>query len=62
MNPLQSQRALCRRNWILERMFELGFIHSEQLRLAINAPLTANYYGLVSEVEAPYVAEEVGAI
>ena len=40
-------------------MLELGFIHSEQFRLAIDAPLTANYYGLVSEVEAPYVAEEV---
>ena len=60
MNPLVNpKRALVRRNWILERMFELGFIHSEQFRLAINAPLTANYYGLVSEVEAPYVAEEV---
>ena len=60
MNPLVNpKRALVRRNWILERMLELGFIHSEQFRLAIDAPLTANYYGLVSEVEAPYVAEEV---
>ena len=60
MNPLVNpKRALIRRNWILERMLELGFIHSEQFRLAIDAPLTANYYGLVSEVEAPYVAEEV---
>ena len=60
MNPLVNpRRALLRRNWILQRMLDLGFIHSEQFRLAIDSPLTANYYGLVSEVEAPYVAEEV---
>ena len=58
INPLANpKRALIRRNWILKRMLELGFIHSEQFQLAIEAPITANYYGLVSEVEAPYVAE-----
>ena len=40
-------------------MLKLDFIHPEQFDLAIKAPLTAKYYGLVSEVEAPYVAEEV---
>ena len=40
-------------------MLDLGFIHPEQYDLAILAPVTADYYGLVSEVEAPYVAEEV---
>ena len=60
MNPLANpKRALVRRNWILERMLELEYIHEEQFSLAITSPLTANYYGLVSEVEAPYVAEEV---
>ena len=60
MNPLVNpRRALLRRNWILQRMLDLEFIHKEQFRLAIDAPLSANYYGLVSEVEAPYVAEEV---
>ena len=40
-------------------MLDLGYIHPEQFKLAKNAPLTANYFGLVSEVKAPYVAEEV---
>ena len=43
----------------LNRMLDLKFIHPEQYDLAILAPVTADYYGLVSEVEAPYVAEEV---
>ena len=60
INPLVNpSRALIRRNWILQRMFDLEYIHLEQYELAKEAPLTANYYGLVSEVKAPYVAEEV---
>ena len=60
INPLANpKRALIRRNWILQRMLDLKYIHQEQFKLAIQAPLTANYYGLVSEVEAPYVAEKV---
>ena len=60
MNPLVNpRRALIRRNWILQRMLDLEFIHPDQFRLAVNSPLTADYFGLVSEVDAPYVAEEV---
>ncbi len=60
INPLVNpQRALLRRNWILKRMLDLEFIHIEQFRLAIEAPLTATYHGLVSEVEAPYVSETI---
>ena len=60
INPLANpKRALIRRNWILQRMLDLEYIHKEQFELALEAPLTANYFGLVSEVEAPYVAEEV---
>ena len=60
INPLVNpKRALTRRNWILQRMLDLGYIHPEQFALAVDAPLSANYFGLVSEVEAPYVAEEV---
>jgi penicillin-binding protein 1A len=60
INPLVNpKRALSRRNWILERMLDLKFIHIEQFNLAIEAPLTATYHGLVSEVEAPYVSETV---
>ena len=60
INPLANpKRAIIRRNWILNRMLDLNYIHKEQFALAIEAPLTANYFGLVSEVEAPYVAEKV---
>ena len=60
MNPLVNpRRALIRRNWILQRMLDLEFIHPDQFQLAVNSPLTADYFGLVSEVDAPYVAEEV---
>jgi len=60
INPLVNpRRALSRRNWILTRMLELGYIHNEQFELAIKAPLTATYHGLVSEVAAPYVSESI---
>ena len=60
INPLVNpKRALLRRNWILNRMLDLKFIHIEQFNLAIEAPLTAIYHGLVSEVEAPYVSESI---
>ena len=60
INPLVNpRRALIRRNWILQRMLDLDYIHNEQFQLAVNSPLTADYFGLVSEVDAPYVAEEI---
>ena len=60
INPLANpKRALIRRNWILERMLDLKYIHIEQFNLAIKAPITATYHGLVSEVEAPYVSETI---
>ena len=58
MNPLVNpRRALIRRNWILTRMLDLGSIHAEQYDLAIKAPISATYHGLVSEVEASYFSE-----
>ena len=60
MNPLVNpRRALIRRNWILTRMLDLGSIHKEQFDLAIKAPISATYHGLVSEANAPYLAETV---
>ena len=60
MNPLVNpRRALIRRNWILTRMLDLGSIHQEQFDLAIKAPISATYHGLVSEANAPYLAEAV---
>ena len=60
INPLVNpERALIRRNWVLGRMLELEFIYQDQYDLAIEAPLTATYHGLVSEVSAPYLAESI---
>ena len=60
MNPLVNpRRALIRRNWILTRMIDLGYFHKEQYDLAIKAPISATYHGLVSEVNAHYLAETV---
>ena len=60
VNPIiNPKRALIRRNWILGRMLELSFIYKEQYDLAIKAPITASYHGLVSEVSAPYLAETI---
>lgn len=60
MNPLSNpRRALIRRNWILTRMLDLGYLYKEQYDLAIKAPISATYHGLVSEVNAPYLAETI---
>ena len=57
-NPLaNAKRAKSRRNWILDRMLDLGMINSMQHSEAKGAPLTASYHGGSSELYAPYVAE-----
>jgi len=57
-NPLaNAERALIRRNWILGRMQELGYITADAYTLAVNAPLTASYNTTEAEVDADYVAE-----
>ncbi len=57
-NPLANpQRALIRRDWILGRMKELGFISPDAYELAVQAPLTATYNATEAEVDADYVAE-----
>jgi len=57
-NPLANpDRALIRRNWILGRMRDLGFITTDAHELAVDAPLTANYNATDAEVDADYVAE-----
>ncbi|MFE8072861.1 penicillin-binding protein 1A [Marinobacteraceae bacterium S3BR75-40.1] len=57
-NPLaNAQRALSRRNWILSRMQELGYITQQQAQQAKDTPITAEYHGPVTELKAPHVAE-----
>ncbi|MCI0509100.1 penicillin-binding protein 1A [Chromohalobacter marismortui] len=58
LNPLSNpERSLIRRNWVLLRMRELGFIDPIQYQAAVKAPITANQAHSQYEVNAPYVAE-----
>lgn len=59
-NPISNpQRAIERRNWILQRMHGLGYISDQDLEEASAAPNTARYHGADIELNAPYVAEMV---
>ncbi len=60
LNPLANhEAALKRRNHVLSRMLEQGYINRATYDKAINAPLNASYHDLQNEVKAPYVAELV---
>ena len=57
-NPIANpQRALSRRNWILGRMRDLGYISPDAFALASSAPVTASYNGPSTDLDADYVAE-----
>ncbi|MBT8140132.1 MAG: PBP1A family penicillin-binding protein [Gammaproteobacteria bacterium] len=57
-NPVTNpDRARTRRNWILGRMYKLGFIDEETFTLAREEPVTADYYGPMLELDAGYAAE-----
>lgn len=57
-NPLANpERAVERRNWILGRMYKLGFIEPTALKEASVAPITASLHGSILGLSAPWVAE-----
>ena len=57
-NPLiDPERARERRDYILSRMLELGFIDEERYAAAVESPLTAVAYTAPIEFRAGYVAE-----
>jgi penicillin-binding protein 1A len=59
-NPLANpQRAMIRRNYVLERMAEVGFITSEAFRAAAAEPDLAHPHEPPIELEAHWVAELV---
>ena len=61
-NPVTNpERGTVRRNYVLRRMFELGYVEEAEYDEARNAPVTAKIHGSTVEVEAPYVAEMVRA-
>jgi penicillin-binding protein 1A len=57
-NPITNpERALERRNYILGRMRELGYIDQTQHQVAVATPDNARLHSLEPELEASYVAE-----
>lgn len=59
-NPIANpERAVQRRNYVLSRMLDVGFIDEEQYQQAVQEPVTARYHGRDVEVYAPYIAEMV---
>ena len=58
LNPITSaRRAIARRNIVLLRMREVGYISNEQYQKAITAPNTASYHGAEIDLYAPYISE-----
>lgn len=59
-NPISNpERTLLRRDWILGRMLNLGYIDKASYEEAIASPIKATNHGANPELEAPYVAEMV---
>ena len=59
-NPITNpERAASRRNHVLRRLFEVGYLDEPRYRDASRAPITASRHASTAETEAPYVAEMV---
>ncbi len=59
-NPIiNPQRAMIRRNYVLGRMLELGFIPDKEYQIARDSSLTARLHAPIVSVRAPYIAEMV---
>ena len=57
-NPVNNpERALIRRNWIIERMLEKGYISKADHDVAISAPIGLNLYQEKLDLNMPYLAE-----
>lgn len=60
LNPIANPAgAKDRRDHVLERMYQLGYINKQSYLEAIKTPLNASYHGEPIPVHAPYVAEMV---
>jgi Membrane carboxypeptidase/penicillin-binding protein len=59
-NPVSNpEHALNRRNYVLQRMLEEGFITKEEYTSAIDDPLNVSLHSAAIGLDAPYVAEMV---
>ena len=60
LNPIRSpQRAKARRNLVLSRMLELGYISESEYKNAINESIVTHYHGTDIGLDAPYISEMV---
>ncbi len=60
LNPLHSlTRATQRRNLVLARMLERGYINTEEYQQSSQQPLVARYHRVNNLVDAPHLAEMV---
>jgi penicillin-binding protein 1A len=60
INPITSPaRALERRNYVLGRMLDQGYINQQEYESALAERDNAFYHGATTEVTAPYLAEMV---
>jgi len=60
INPITSpERAVERRDYVLSRMLELGYIDTEEHDRAVRETDRAFYHGAIAEISAPYLAEMV---
>lgn len=61
-NPIaNAERAILRRDYVLGRMLDLGYIDSDAYRDAKSAGVTAYLHSTPVDVEAPHIAEMVRA-
>jgi penicillin-binding protein 1A len=59
-NPITNpERALIRRNYVLQRMLLLSYITEDEYNLASDAPISASLHTASIDIEAPYVAEMI---
>jgi penicillin-binding protein 1A len=59
-NPISNpERALSRRNYVLNRLLDLNYISQLEFDNAIAEPITSRLHSASVEIEAPYVAEMV---
>ena len=60
VNPIRSpERAVSRRNWILKRMYSLGYIGKGEYLLATMEPLNVVQDIFTYEVDARYFSEVI---
>jgi penicillin-binding protein 1A len=59
-NPISNpDKAITRRNYVLQRMLTLSYITEEEFKEASEAPVSASIHTTPIDLEAPYIAEMV---